>query len=141
MQQWDPKSPDVSKITPDKEKAKSLLQMVLLREKDIETKNIEFTTLIVEGYYEIVKELITAIMSLDGYKTLSHEMLIGYLAEYYKEFSSAEITTIDQLRIARNDIAYRGIMIKPGYLARNKDAILNIISKLKEIAARRIGRL
>ena len=137
MQPWDKNSPDVSKMTPDKEKARSLLRIVALREKDLKTKSEEFTTLIVEGYYEIVKELITAILSLDGYKTVSHELLIGYLAEYHKEFSSAQIMTIYKLRIARNDIAYRGVMIKPDYLARNKTEILEIISKLKEIVVRR----
>src|SRR3989344_8341743 len=137
MQPWDRNSPDVSKMTPDKEKARSLLLIVALREKDLKTKSEEFTTLIVEGYYEIVKELITAILSLDGYKTVSHELLIGYLAEYHKEFSSAQIMTIDKLRIARNDIAYRGVMIKPDYLARTNTAILEIISKLKEIVVRR----
>src|SRR3989344_804970 len=111
MQLWDKNSLNVSKITPDKEKARSLLQIIKLREKDLKTKSEEFTTLIVEGYYKIVKELITALMSIDGYRTVSHELLVGYLAECYRKFSSAEIMTIDQLRKIRNDIAYRGVMI------------------------------
>lgn len=91
MQEWDESLSQVSKITPDKEKAKSLLQLVGLREKDLKTKKKEFATIIVEGYYEIIKELITAIMSIDGYKTVSHELLVGYLAKFYKELSSPEI--------------------------------------------------
>ena len=140
MQTWDKSSPNVSKITPDKEKAKSLLQIVELREKDLKTKSEEFTTLIVEGYYEIMKELMTALMSVDGYKTVSHELLVGYIAEFYKEFSSAEIMTIDQLRKTRNDIAYRGVMIKAEYLARRKEDILKIITKLKETVIAKISR-
>jgi hypothetical protein len=133
MLPWDPNSPNVSKMTPDKEKARALLKIVGLRERDLETKSEEFATLIVEGYYEIVKELITAIMSVDGYKTVSHEMLVGYLAEFYKDFSSAEIMMIDQLRKTRNDIAYRGVMIKPEYLSRRKEDILKVIAKLKNV--------
>jgi hypothetical protein len=101
----------------------------------------ELTTLIVEGYYEIIKELITAIMSADGWKTVSHELLIGYLAKFYKEFSQAELHVIDQLRKTRNDIAYRGVMIKQDYLTRNKDAISKIINRLKQIVQRKIEYL
>lgn len=86
MKEWNESSDLVSKRTPDKEKARSLLEIVALREKDLTTKGEEFTTLIVEGYYEIIKELLTALLSLDGYKSLSHELLVGYLAHYYKEF-------------------------------------------------------
>lgn len=136
MKEWDETSEDVSRIRPDKEKAKSLLQLIALREKNMGTMNIdEFSTLLVEGYYEIVKELITAIMSTEGWKTVSHELLIGYLAKFYShEFSQAEIHIMDQLRKTRNDIAYRGIIVRPDYLKRNKDSILKIIDKLKKLA-------
>lgn len=134
MQEWDENSNQVSKGFKDKEKAISLMNLVALREKNIKSFNKkEFITLIVEGYYEIIKELITAIMAIDGYKTLSHELLVGYLAKFYKEFSIFEINLIDQLRKTRNDIAYRGLMINSEYLDRNEDTILKIIQKLKEI--------
>lgn len=139
MQDWDDTSEQVSKITPDKEKAKSLLKIVSLREKNISVMSSdEFTTLIVEGYYEIIKELITAIMSIDGWKTVSHELLVGYMAKFYKEFSQAEIHVIDQLRKTRNDISYRGVVIRHDYLARNRDIILKIINKLKQVIQRKL---
>lgn len=134
MLEWDEGSEQVSHISPDKEKAKSLLQIIALREKNIKTmKSVEFSTLIIEGYYEIIKELITAILSIDGWKTISHEMLIGYLAKVYTEFSRSELYIIDQLRKTRNDIAYRGAIIKPEYLTRNKEVIITIIDKLKQV--------
>ena len=130
MLEWDKYSEKVTKISPDREKARSLLQLVELREKDLAIKSKEFATLILEGY-EIIKELITAIMGIDGYKTVSHELLVSYLAEFYRDFSSAEVQLIDQLRKLRNDIDYRGVMISPDYVTRNKEFILQIISKLK----------
>src|SRR3989344_5297695 len=133
MKEWDENSNEINKVVKDKEKAMSLLKLIELREKNI--KNLEkeeFATLIVEGYYEIIKELITAIMSVDGYKTLSHELLVGYIAKFYKEFSMFEINTMDQLRKTRNDIAYRGIIINMDYLERNEKPILKIIRALKE---------
>lgn len=138
MQQWDEHSAKVSKITPDKEKARSLLQLVELREKDLLAKSEEFATLMVEGYYEIIKELITAIMGIDGYKTVSHELLVGYLARFYQDFSPAEVQIIDQLRKIRNDIDYRGVMISPEYVTRNKHFILRIISKLKAVVTKKL---
>ena len=132
MLEWDEQSDQVFRITSDREKAKSLLKLVELRENDLKTKSEEFSTLIIECYYEIIKELITALMSIDGYKTLSHELLIAYVARFYKEFSSAEIYLMDQLRKTRNDIAYRGILVPPEYFNRNKEKVLLLISKLKQ---------
>lgn len=133
MMQWDETSDKVSKQRPDFEKARSLLKLVELRESKLSLFQLPTdTTLLTEAYYEIVKELITAIMNCDGWKTTSHELLVGYLAKSYLEFSAAEITLIDQLRSIRNDIAYRGIMINPEYLTRNQHAITKIIQKLRQ---------
>jgi len=140
VQIWDEKSDQVSRIVPDKERARGILKLVELREKSIiELKEDIFATLIAEDYYEIIKELITALMFIDGWKTLSHEMLISYISKYYKEFSQSDIYTIDQMRKIRNDIAYRGFLVKQDYLARNKNTILQIINKLKQTIQRKIG--
>ncbi|HLC80942.1 MAG TPA: hypothetical protein VJG31_04180 [Candidatus Nanoarchaeia archaeon] len=139
MDEWDKDSEEISKVVPDKEKARSLLRLVELREKDLAGKTEEFSTLIVEGRYEIVKELITALMSADGYKSLSHKLLISYLKEFYPDFSMGEIILLDQLRKIRNDIAYRGLMIKPDYLQRNVSEILEITTKLKKILLRKLN--
>ena len=135
MKDWDENSNEVSRGFKDKEKAKSLLKLVELREKNLKILNKnDSSTLILEAYYEIIKELITAIMSIDGYKTLSHELLVSYLAKFYREFSKFEINIIDQLRKTRNDIAYRGVMINPEYLDRTENVIWEIIKKLRKIA-------
>jgi len=138
MKIWDEHSEHVERITPDKERARSIIKVVELREKDLIGKVEEFSTLIVESYYEIIKELITAVMYCDGWKTLSHELLIGYLSKFYKEISSAEIYTIDQLRKTRNDINYRGFIVKPEYLKRSRENILEIIKKLKGILDKKV---
>ncbi|MBS3125258.1 hypothetical protein J4211_03330 [Candidatus Woesearchaeota archaeon] len=140
MEQWDEKSDKVSKLRPDLEKARALLKMTEVREKRSQLTPLpEFTTLLTEEYYEIIKELITGIMSIDGWKTVSHEFLIGYLARFYQEFNTSEVMTIDQLRIIRNDIAYRGAMISPEYLDRNQMTLLSIIQKLKKIVNQKLS--
>ncbi len=135
MKHWDEKLADIEKITPDFEKATSLLALVELRQKDLvsKEKTTEFATLVVESYYEIIKELLTAIMSIDGYKTLSHEILVSYLETQKHEITTAEMFLADQLRKTRNDIAYRGIKIPVDYLSRNQQSITVLIKKLKKI--------
>ena len=139
MEQWDESSDKVEKQHPDPEKARGLLKVIELRE--LKLSNFElpaFATLLAEAYYEVVKELITGILTLDGWKTTSHELLIGYLAKFCPEYSRAEIVLIDQLRRMRNDIAYRGIMIPPEFLDRNQKNILSVISKLKKTLNQRL---
>ena len=122
---------DLIKITPDKEKAKSILNMISLLEERIKTQDRKrMAALIIADYYEIAKELITAILLLDGYKTLSHKDLIDYLKENYPDCSSHEISILDSLRVLRNRIAYEGFLIEDSYLARNELLLKSIIKKL-----------
>jgi len=140
MQQWDENSDKVNRIRRDVEKAKALVKMVALREQRLKHMSLPiFSTLLVEDYYEIIKELITGIMSVDGWKTVSHELLIGYLAEFYRDFNQAEISLMDQLRVIRNGIAYRGVMINPEYIERNRENILSIIEKLKQVLQNKLN--
>lgn len=82
--------------------------------------------------------MITAILCIDGYKTLSHKILIKYLEENYKEFSEFEISFIDKLRVIRNKISYDGFFVESDYLKRNETRIKSIIKKLKEITNKRL---
>lgn len=125
------------KITPDKEKARSILKMVDTTLDMITAidKN-KFPSNITKENYEIIRELISVVLLLDGYKTYgegSHKTLIDYLNLNYVEFTEYELKMIDDLRIIRNKIAYDGFFVKEDYLTRKKENISNIISKLKKI--------
>ena len=70
---------DLIKITPDNERAKSILKMISLIEGRIKSQNKDkFASLIVVDYYEIIKEMTTALLLTEGYKTLSHKDLIDF---------------------------------------------------------------
>jgi len=139
MKEWKGSQSEVNKIKPDKEMAKSLLKMMEIRQNAVESLDKEkFASIIVEGYYEIVKEGITALMSIDGYKTLSHEVLIGYIKEFYKEFSESEVYFIDQLRKIRNRIVYKGFFVQKDYLDRNKKQLKEITEKLRKIIEQKL---
>ena len=134
MKEWKESQNEINKVKPDKEMAKALLKMMAIRLKAVESldKNM-FASIIVEGYYEIVKEGITALMAIDGYKTLSHEVLIGYIKEFYSEFSEQDIIFMDNLRRIRNNIVYKGFVVQKDYLDRNEKMVNTIIKKLKKL--------
>ncbi len=124
-------------VTPDKEKAQSILKMVETTLDMIKSiDKIKFSSNIAKEYYEIIRELISIILLLDGYKAIgekAHKRQIEYLEANYEEFSKAEITLIDDLRIMRNKIAYDGFFVKENYIDRKLADILKIIEKLKKI--------
>ena len=122
----------IAKTVPDQERSNQIIQMANLRLKFWD-KNIsdEFSVLKVEAYYDIIKELIFAHLYKNGYNCANHLCLIAYLKEKMKDFDF-EIQKIDELRIVRNDINYRGLKIPKDYFERNELEFKNIIKRLKE---------
>ncbi|MGD9276576.1 MAG: hypothetical protein PVJ67_05365 [Candidatus Pacearchaeota archaeon] len=129
------------KVTPDKEKSKNILEMINLIEERIKVQDKDkFSSLIISCYYEIIKELITILLLIDGYKTLSHKDLIVYLKSNYSEISSSEIMLVDNLRIVRNRISYEGTKIDFSYLENKEIKIKQIIKKLKSLVNNKLKR-
>ncbi len=130
---------DLIKITPNKERAKNILEVASLIEDRIRIQDkIRMVSLIISDYYEIIKELITAVLLTDGYKTLSHKDLIDYIKEKSKDFSQQETVVLDNLRVLRNRVAYEGYQIDSSYLIRNEVLFKTIIKKLKGILEKRL---
>ena len=131
----------IIKTTLDKEKVKSILNLSNEREKFVYSiDHKKFSTNAAENYYEIIKELASALLLLNGLKSIgeyTHKDLIDYLINY-KEFSEQEIIFINDLRIKRNNSSYEGKKIDPIYLINNKKKILEIIEKLKVTINRRL---
>ena len=129
----------IIKVAPDKEKAKSMSELIKDREKFVFSANISeiSPTIIAENYYEIIKELASILALLDGFKATgesAHKELIRYMANY-KEFSEEEIILADDLRIKRNKSCYEGKRIDESYLPNKKEKLLLIIDKLKILIA------
>lgn len=133
----------IIKTTPDKEKAKSIIQLTREREDFVKTvDHRKFPTNAAENYYEIVKELSSALILLDGFKAVgenAHKDLIDFL-ENYKSFSEADIMFLNDLRIKRNNSSYEGKKIDPSYLANNKNKILSIIERLKKAIMQKLSQ-
>lgn len=125
---------DLIKIIPDRERAKSIIKMVTLIEERIKLQDRDkMSALIIADYYEIIKELITAVLLIDGYKTLSHKDLIDYIKGRNYGFNDYDISILNDLRILRNRVVYEGFLIEPSYLNRNEILFNTIIQKLKDL--------
>ena len=136
------------RITPDRERAESLLGMVEIR---IDTVNIlkkqvpgKYASKIVEEYYEAALELVTALMSIDGFKTRSdapgaHISSIEYMREY-KEFGEHEIQLMEDLRRMRAGIKYYGRKVGDEYVFSKEKDILLLIGKLRSIIMTKLGK-
>ena len=124
----------IIKVKVDVKKVESILEMVCLREKSLSCLNLKkFSTLIVETYCEIIKELSSALILLNGFKSVgenAHKDLVDFLANC-KDFSEEEIFFIHDLRIKRNRSFYEGRMVDVFYLEVKQEKINEIIKKLK----------
>jgi hypothetical protein len=129
---------DIFRITPDKARAKDLFMMAKERLELIKMIPKDKAYKIIEEYYEIIKELLTAIMYLDGYKTLSHVKLIEYFSSRYALFDRKHIQLIDTLRKFRIGIVYYGRKISQDFLINNEDEIRKITRILFNIVERKL---
>lgn len=125
----------VKKIQENPEQAKALLQLAKRRLESIKKRRKdEYPQLLIESYYEVIKELISSLLAIHGYKSYSHECLISFLKEYYSDFlDDFQLRFLDGMRKLRSDIQYRGRDVADDYLVRNNSTIENIIEILFDI--------
>lgn len=97
----------IRKTEPDKERVRNMLKMVDIRQEfwDSMSANLDekYSSLLVEGYYEIIKELLTAYLNLNGLESSNHECLIRYFQKQNHELE-VEAQKMDELRQVRNRI-------------------------------------
>ncbi len=120
----------------DKEKVKSIIKMIKDREDFLKNIDIKkFPGIFSENFYEIIKELATTILLVEGFKSVgenAYRDLINFLSRY-KEFTDEEIFLMNDLRIRRNQRLYEGKDINLDYLLNKKDRLKKIVQKLKKI--------
>ena len=120
---------EIFRVSASAARAKSLKDMAEDRLLDLKHEKKPYK--LVEQYYEIIKELITALMYADGYKTLSHKSLIAYLEKNYNAaFGKDEFILMDDTRKLRNDILYYGKQVDKSFLINHEGRLKIIISKL-----------
>lgn len=129
---------EIFKISKDKDRAKDLFEMAKERLEILKLIPKDKDYKIIEEYYEIIKELLTALMYLDGYKTLSHVKLIEYFSSNYRQLNEKEIKLIDTLRKFRIGIVYYGKKISKDFLVNHEISIKCIIKILLDLVKNKI---
>lgn len=122
---------EIFKITKDEKRANALKEIAKNRFSNISSLKEPYR--IIEEYYEIIKELLTAFMYSKGFKTLSHKSLLEFSSKNIKELSTREIDLIDELRVKRNNIVYYGEQISLEFLKNREEKIKETILKLLEL--------
>lgn len=84
----------------------------------------------IEAYYEIIKELLFALLANEGFKCSNHLCLVEYFKEKFPE-KNYEFRLLNELRKARNDINYHGTKIPKSFLEKNELEFKHIIKFLK----------
>lgn len=121
----------IRKVKVDEEKIKSLLKVCSVRLKFLEKQDVdrETASIISEGYYEIIKELLTALLLKKGLKSDNHECLVSFFKENFPD-REYETHMIYELKNIRNRIAYDGLFVEKVYLEKNKVEFKHIIEFL-----------
>lgn len=119
---------ELFRITKDERRANALKEMAKERYQTIHSLKEPYR--ILEEYYEIIKELLTAFMYVSGWKTLSHKALVDFARKNINILSSSELELIDELRIKRNNIVYYGERVTLEFLKNRENTIKQIIEKL-----------
>ncbi len=100
----------------------------------VKKESDNYPSLFIEGYYEIIKELFTAILALDGWKALNHECLFAYIKEKHSDLD-LDFDYLLELKDTRNSIDYRGVMVSSQIWNYNKlkiDLVINSLIKYIE---------
>lgn len=130
------------KVTPDREKARSILEMAERTLEMISQIDLDkFPSIVIKEYYDVIRELISVLALFDGFKTVgegAHIELIRYLEANYSQINGYDIALIDRLRILRNRITYNGFFVSGEYVRRKRMDIEKIVLKLKSLAAMKL---
>ena len=121
-------------VSSDAEKIASIRKMCTARQRLITKAEIdnETSSIIAADYYEIIKELLVALLLKNGLKSDNHECLISFFKKNYPEYEY-EARAIHQLKDARNRATYDGVFVKKEYIINNKLEFEGIIKTLNDI--------
>jgi hypothetical protein len=124
------------KIQPDKQKAKSLIQMAEITLERLKgTDNYKYPTNTLTDYYDSIHKLMESLGFIEGIKIKgdgAHQELIDHICKKYNLSESIRIF-LQEMRDFRNRISYEGFMINENYIRANSKKIEDIIKILKSL--------
>ncbi|GEM_PF-791312 len=124
----------IREIEVDNEKIKSLMKLAINRFNFIKSinSNQSNVSFIVENYYEVIKELLIALLSKNGLKSQNHQCLITYFYKNYPKYEF-QANLILQMSYLRNRLEYYGESIDIGFYNKYKQDFVFIIELIKNL--------
>jgi len=96
-----------------------------------ETKiDLDNVSLVVEDYYEVIKELLVAYLLKNGLRSKNHQCLISFFYKQNPDYES-EAHLISQMSFFRNRLNYYGELIPMEFYEKNKGRFMEVIRILK----------
>ena len=118
----------------DEERINAIVKKAIQRLKRAKNTeiNLENISFVIEDYYEVIKELLVALLLKNGLRPKNHQCLISY---FYKENPDyeKEAYLISQMSFFKNRLEYYGEDIPIDFYEDNKEEfekIINLITKL-----------
>ena len=132
----------IRKVDKDMDKIKSILKMAELELNIISKIEVTINTAskLAKDYYEILKELLTALLLSHGLKSSNHECLVSFLKRKYPKYEY-EAKIIHELKNIRNRVSYNGYFVSEDYIAKNKREFNHIIDLLKRLIKENVPNL
>jgi len=120
----------IRKVMVDPEKINSVVEMAKKRLRFVRSINVnkENVNFIFEGYYEVIKEILIAIMLKSGLRSQNHQCLFTFFHKKYGQ--DAEVNVIKQMNFLRNRLNYYGEEIELSYFQENYKSFEKIIKIL-----------
>lgn len=119
----------IKRVEVDQERIKSIVRIALLRLERARNIKVKSVSLIVEDYYEVIKELLTAYLLKNGLRSRNHQCLITYFYRENLDYES-EAHIISQMSFFRNRLDYYGEEIPEEFYKKNKEDFEKIIKIL-----------
>lgn len=124
----------IRKVEVDEEQINFIVEtagkrLEFVKSNKVTNENVSF---IVENYYEIVKELLVALLLKNGLKSSNHQCLISY---FYKQNPDYEFESnlLSQMSYLRNRLNYYGEKIDFEFYDKNKDEFNKLIDLIKDL--------
>lgn len=132
----------IRNVEKDDDKIRSIVKMTSTELKIISDINInnETASKLAKDYYEIIKELLTALLLSHGLKSSNHECLISFFKEHYPVYEY-ETGIIHELKNIRNRISYDGFFVEKEYINKNKMEFGHIIELLNKPIDSNMGQM
>ncbi len=127
----------VKRSRKDVERAKGLLKKARKRMKTAD--NIQVKDFKLEFVYEAIIELTEALMSLEGYKSYSHEADIAFLRRL--NFPEDVILKLDEVRRNRHRSKYYGVELKADKTEKLIKFCKDIFKKLENLLENKIKEI